>query len=138
MSAVVLSSCHGTHLWCGLALLVAACARPLELDPPVIDQIGGAAAAQVKRCYRSPRVASSGKQITTRLLVRFRADGGLAGMPMLLSQSGVTPANRPYAAKMAQAAGQAVMRCAPLRLPYHLYNRGWDELILTFSPSARA
>ena len=95
------------------------------------------AAAQVKRCYRTPRVASSGKQISTRLLVRYRKDGGLSGLPVVLAQGGVTPDNSAYAGKMAEAAGLAVIRCAPVRLPEDLYEEGWSTLELTFSPSAR-
>jgi hypothetical protein len=40
----------------------------------------------------------------------------VAGIPSILSQRGITPANQAYAAKMAEAAGLAVMRCAPLKL----------------------
>jgi hypothetical protein len=35
---------------------------------------------------------------------------------------------------MAQAAIGAVMRCAPLTLPPALYDNGWAEFDLTFSP----
>jgi hypothetical protein len=135
---VVPSSIPRVWLAVPLALLATACVKaPPEISATVIDEVGGAAAAQVKRCYRSPRVASSGKQISTRLYARYNRDGSLAGMPLLISQSGITPMNRPYAVKMAQAAGQAVARCVPVRLPKGLYERGWDELILTFSPSVR-
>jgi hypothetical protein len=96
------------------------------------------AASQIKRCYRTPRIASSGKQITTRLRVRYRPDGGLAELPMVVAQSGVTPVNRAYAGKMAEAAGLAVMRCAPVKLPPELYSKGWSILDFTFSPGARA
>ena len=113
-------------------------ARPSGAASAVLDEVAQTAAAQVKRCYRSPRVASSGKQISTRLLVRFREDGGLAALPVVISQSGVTPANGPYASKMAEAAGLAVMRCTPIRLPLETYERGWRTLELTFSPVARA
>ncbi len=92
----------------------------------------------MKRCYRSPRVASSGKQISTRLLVRFREDGGLAALPVVVSQAGVTPANSAYAGKMAEAAGLAVVRCTPVRLPLETYQKGWRTLELIFSPAMRA
>ena len=103
-----------------------------------LDGVGQQAARQVKRCYRAPRVASSGRQIVTRLRVRYRPDGGLADVPQIVSQGGVTPANQVYAGKMAEAAGLAVMRCAPLNLPPELYDKGWSVLDFTFSPGARA
>jgi hypothetical protein len=83
-------------------------------------------------------VAWAGKQIVTRLRVRFAPDGSLAGVPAVVGQTGVTPVNRPYASRMAEAASLAVIRCAPLRLPADLYESGWDELDLTFSPQRLA
>ncbi|MDP8913357.1 MAG: hypothetical protein M3N39_07255, partial [Pseudomonadota bacterium] len=115
-------------------------ALPKSVAPgeQVLNGVGQQAARQVKRCYRAPRVASSGKQISTRLRVRYRPDGGLADLPQVVSQGGVTPANRAYAADMAEAAGLAVMRCAPVNLPPELYSKGWSVLDFTFSPGARA
>ena len=99
-----------------------------------VDQALRSAAEQVRRCYRAPRVSSAGRQIVTSLRVRLTSDGQLAGLPVLVRQSGVTPANQPYAGTMAQAAIAAVMRCAPLRLPPNLHARGWSVFDLTFSP----
>jgi hypothetical protein len=123
------------------ALLLGACAgapragpTPSRSDNAKLAESISAAASQVKRCYRAPRVASAGRQIVTRLLVRFAPDGSLVGMPELVSQRGITPASAPYAARMAEAARLAVLRCAPLRLPPESYSRGWSEFELTFSP----
>ena len=103
-----------------------------------LNGVGEQAARQIKRCYRTPRVASSGKQISTRLRVRYRPDGGLAGVPQVVWQGGVTPGNQTYAGAMAEAAGLAVMRCVPVSLPPELYSKGWSVLDFTFSPGARA
>jgi hypothetical protein len=111
---------------------------PDRPDPLQVSAAIGAAADQVKRCYRPPKVAWAGKQIVTRLRVRFAPDGSLAGVPAVVGQTGVTPVNRPYASRMAEAASLAVIRCAPLRLPPDLYESGWDELDLTFSPQRLA
>jgi hypothetical protein len=94
------------------------------------------ASSQVKRCYRSPRVATAAKQISTRLRVIYAPDGTLASVPVVIEQSGVTAANQSYAARMAEAAGLAVMRCAPLRLPP---DEGASVVVLEyiFSPVAR-
>lgn len=112
--------------------------RAGALGEQALDSVGQQAARQIKRCYRAPRVASSGKQISTRLRVRYRPDGGLADVPQVVWQGGLTPANQTYAADMAKAAGLAVMRCAPVNLPAELYNKGWSVLDFTFSPGARA
>jgi hypothetical protein len=93
------------------------------------------AAAQVKRCYRHPGVPSAGRSISTRLRLRLAPDGGLTDLPLVVTQSGVTPGNQIFAGRMAEAASQAVMRCAPLRLPAELYAGGWEEMDLTFSPA---
>ncbi len=123
-----------------LGLALASCAQkqvPAPVSAAVFNEIAQNAAAQVKRCYRSPRIPSSGKQIITRLRVQYREDGGLAGLPVVLSQAGVTPANSPYAGKMAEAAGLAIVRCAPVRLPADKHKEGWSTLELIFSPAAR-
>jgi hypothetical protein len=93
------------------------------------------ASSQVRRCYRTPRVASTAKQISTTLRVLYAPDGTVAGIPSILSQRGITPANQAYAAKMAEAAGLAVMRCAPLKLAPD--TRTTVVMDFTFSPLAR-
>jgi hypothetical protein len=116
------------------------CVNPVttaRLDTGPINEVASAAAGQVKPCYRAPRVPSAGRQIVTRLLVRYAADGAVAGIPKLLSQTGVTPDNRVYAGRMVEAASLAVLRCAPVRLPSDLHEGGWEELELTFSPVLR-
>lgn len=120
-------------------LLLAGCAAapaaaPAPSNKAELSAAISAAATQVRRCYRMPRVASAGKQIVTRLRVRYAPDGTLAGLPELLSQGGVTPSNALYASRMADAARLAVLRCAPLRLPPEFYSEGWSEFELTFSP----
>ena len=96
------------------------------------------AASQVKRCYRTPRVSHSGRQIVTVLRVKMTVEGFPDGLPTVVAQEGVTAANSAFAARMAEAAIGAVVRCAPLRLPSELYRSGWDEIELTFSPLAAA
>jgi hypothetical protein len=128
-------------IWPWALLLVGACAvypARQAVDPRIIGSVSAEAAAQVRKCYRAPRVPSASRFISTRLLVRYGRDGSLSGLPVVLSQGGLTPANRPWADKMAQAATLAVIRCSPVRLPLSLYEQGWNELELTFSPPARA
>ena len=123
------------------AVVAAGCSQPGRLgsvQPHVANQLLERAAEQVRRCYRSPPIARSGRQIITNLLVQYNVDGTLAGLPAVVSQSGVTPDNRVYAGRMAEAARLAVIRCAPLLLPPEEHARIWSYFTLTFSPRARA
>ena len=124
-----------------LATALAGACAPLPPRAPAradVDAALQSAAHQVRRCYRTPRVSSDGRQIVTQVRVRLTADGRLSGLPRLRWQMGVTPANEGYADVMAQAAIEAVMRCAPISLPPDLYAHGWTEFDLTFSPLAAA
>lgn len=96
------------------------------------------AAGQVRPCYRAPKVIRAARAIGTTLVVRYAVDGMLIGLPRVVRQSGVTPENAVHAGRMAEAASLAVMRCQPISLPPELYERGWDEFELTFSPGGAA
>ena len=96
------------------------------------------AALQVRRCYRLPRASTDGRHIITRLRVRFTPEGDLAGLPVVMMQDGITATNQAFADDMAQAAIQAVMQCAPLRLPPAMYQGGWSDFDLTFSVAVAA
>jgi hypothetical protein len=123
------------------AMLFGACATtpaPRGPDRAAVARVVAMAAGQVQRCYRSPRIPGEGRRITVVLRVRYSADGALAGFPTLIEQRGVTPENQLYARRMVEAAMLAVMRCSPINLPAELYQGGWDEFDLTFSPRAVA
>lgn len=129
------------------AALLAGCAAPVTVvpqrvpvgpDPVAVNAAISSAAEQVRGCYRSPKLNRTARQIVTVLHVSYTADGKLAQSPMLSRQEGVTEANRVYAGQMARAAIEAVERCVPLRLPPELYQGGWNEFDLTFSPRGLA
>ena len=127
----------------GALLLLSACTqeRPRAAaiaTRPDLRAAAASAADQVRRCYRPPRVPTAGRRIATRLLVRYAPDGTLLGMPLLVTQEGLTPDNRAYATRMAEAARLAVIRCSPVRLPSELFRTGSSRLYLTFSPKVRA
>ncbi|HWT13740.1 MAG TPA: hypothetical protein VN231_13380 [Allosphingosinicella sp.] len=122
----------------GCASMPAARERPARSARVGVDDVLSLAASQVRRCYRSPRVASAGRQIVTRLRVRFTADGQLAQLPVVVAQDGVNANNQPYAGRMAEAAIEAVLRCAPLRLPGGIPANRLLAFDLTFSPLAPA
>ena len=112
---------------------------PIARRAPVdVDQVLTTAATQVRRCYRSPQVSSEGRQIVTRVRVRFSADGQLTQLPVVIAQDGINPRNRSYAGRMAEAAIGAVMRCTPLRLPSDFPADRTIAFDLTFSPLSPA
>lgn len=111
---------------------------PLPSDSPLMRQAMDEAARQVRRCYRAPRVATLGRRIVTQLRVRIEPDGAIAGLPTVVSQSGVDARNQAYADRMAQAAIESVLRCAPLVLPAEAYRGMAIVMDLTFSPTLEA
>lgn len=111
---------------------------PLPSDSPLMRQAMNEAARQVRRCYRAPRVATSGRGIVTRLRVRIAPDGAVAELPTVIAQSGVDARNQAYADRMAQAAIESVLRCAPLTLPPEAYRGMAIVMDLTFSPAQAA
>jgi hypothetical protein len=124
-----------------LALPLSACAAPsppARAPSPAALAASSAVAEQVRRCYRAPRVPSPGRNITTRLLARYGADGRLVGLPMLVSQQGLTSESQAYASRMAEAAKLAVIRCNPVRLPAEANSRRASDFVLTFSPRRSA
>ena len=127
------------------ALLLAGCVSqearyrpPLPLSHPVMRAALESAASQVRRCYRTPRVSSAARQIVTHVRVRVSPDVTLGYIPRVIFQEGVGPGNQAYADRMAEAAVQSVMRCAPLRLPEDVYRGVSVEIELTFAPLASA
>ena len=92
----------------------------------------------MKGCYRSPKLNRLARQIVTVLHVSSPAEGNLATSPVLVRQDGVTEQNSIYAGQMARAAIEAVERCVPIHLPPELYESGWKEFDLTFSPRGLA
>lgn len=117
-----------------IPFLAGCAATPTALvSVTVAEQAVASAAAQVRRCYRDPPAPSVAARIVTRLRVRYDPDGAVIGIPQIVSQQGITPANQAYAARMAEAASLAVLRCSPLKLPPEARRGGWDEFDLTFS-----
>lgn len=131
-----------------IVLLAAGCAttpapqeRPSGPNPsdPVWQSLLRDAATQVRRCYRGPpRTGATGRQIVTRVRIFVSPQGAIQGRPMVVAQEGVTPLNRLYADRMAEAAIQSVLRCGPFRLPDGFASDSPFEIDLTFSPLAAA
>lgn len=123
-------------------ILLGACATPPPAtiatgpDPMRVREIVANAASQVKRCYRPPRLNRAARRISTIVEVHFSVDGRLTQPPTVTGQQGVLPETRFEATLLAQAALDAVSRCAPLTLPPEYHAGGWDVFELTFGFAA--
>jgi hypothetical protein len=125
----------------GVSMLLSACAgpsNPVQVGSSTDQSQSALVAEQVRRCYRAPRVPSSGRNIVTRLFARYTADGILVGLPQLVSQQGLSPESQPYASRMAEAAKLAVMRCSPVSFPQEAGRKRGSDFLLTFSPRRSA
>lgn len=85
-----------------------------------------AIARQLKPKWTSPQGADA-ELLVTVLAFDLNPDGSLAGAPRVVSQSGITAANRPQAARHAELAIRAVRLAAPFDLPPELYN-AWKRV----------
>lgn len=98
----------------------AATAPAQAIGPAVRSGLSGEIARQLKPKWIAPQGAEA-DQLVTVLSWDLNADGTLAGPPRLVSQSGVTDANRPQAQRHVEQAMRAVRLAAPFDLPSDLY-----------------
>ncbi|WP_298197100.1 hypothetical protein [Novosphingobium sp.] len=92
----------------------------VTMGPQVKAALSGAIARQLKPKWAAPQGAEA-DQLVTVLSWDLNPDGTLAGPPRLVSQSGVTDANRPQAQRHVEQAMRAVRLAAPFDLPSELY-----------------
>lgn len=98
------------------------------------SQIGASAKAslaqaigrQLKPKWSSPQGADA-ELLVTVLAFDLNPDGSLSGQPRIVSQGGVTDANRPQAGRHAELAIRAVQLAAPFDLPPEFYN-AWKRI----------
>jgi len=91
-----------------------------EIGPAVRSALSGAITRQLKPKWVAPQGAES-DQLVTVLAWDMNPDGSLAGSPRVVSQSGVTDANRAQAQRHIEQAIRAVRLAAPFDLPQDLY-----------------
>ncbi len=87
---------------------------------PTRAQLSGAIARQLRPRWAVPQGADA-DQLVTVLAWDMNPDGSLAGSPRVVSQSGITDANRAQAQRHAEQAIRAVRLAAPFDLPSDLY-----------------
>ena len=85
-----------------------------------------AIARQIKPHWSAPQGADA-EQLVTILAFKLNPDGSLAGTPRVVSQSGVTDANRPQMKLHAERAVRAVQLAAPFDLPDEYYE-AWKSI----------
>lgn len=83
-------------------------------------------ARQLKPHWSSPQGADA-ELLVTVLAFNLNPDGTLAGAPRVVSQTGITDANRAQAARHKELAIRAVQLAAPFDLPAKYYN-GWKRV----------
>jgi outer membrane biosynthesis protein TonB len=90
------------------------------IGPAVKASLAGAIADQLQPHWTAPQGVDAEKLVTV-LAWDLNADGSLAGTPRVVSQSGITEANRAQAARHAEMAVRAVRLSAPFKLPNQYY-----------------
>ena len=101
-----------------------------RVGPQVAASLRQAVARQLKPRWIAPQGAEADQLVT---LVRFslNRDGTLAGRPSVVSQSGVTDANRAQQARHAEQAIRAVQLAQPFDLPDEFYAQ-WKTVTSRF------
>jgi len=96
------------------------------VGPVPVASLVSAISRQIKPNWTAPQGVDSDKLVTV-LAWDMNADGSLAGRPRIVSQSGITDANRPQAQRHAELAIRAVQLAAPFELPLQYYN-AWKRI----------
>jgi len=89
--------------------------------PAVAASLSQAISRQLKPHWTAPQGAEA-DQLVTVLSFDLNQDGSLAGRPRVVSQSGVTDANRAQQARHAEQAIRAVQLAAPFELSAQYYS----------------
>lgn len=97
------------------------------IGPAVKAALSGAITRQLRPRWAAPQGADA-DQLVTVLTWDMNPDGSLAGSPRVVSQSGITDANRAQAQRHAEQAIRAVRLAAPFDLPSDLY-AAWKHVV---------
>lgn len=96
------------------------------VGPEVKSALVSAISRQIKPKWAAPQGVDSEKLVTV-LAWELNPDGSLAGRPTVVSQSGITDANRAQAQRHAEQAIRAVQLAAPFQLPAPYYS-AWKRI----------
>lgn len=96
------------------------------VGPEVRASLGMAISRQIKPHWNGPSGVDVDKLVTV-VAWNLNPDGSLAGRPVVVSQSGITDANRAQAKRHGELAVRAVELAAPFALPPQYYN-SWKRV----------
>lgn len=97
------------------------------IGPQVRSALSGAITRQLKPRWIAPQGADA-EQLVTILAWDLDREGRLTGTPRVVSQQGITDANRAQALRHAEQAIRAVQLAAPFNLPAEYYE-GWKHIV---------
>ncbi len=104
---------------------------PAQITGAVRNSLAGEVARQLKRRWQGPNGLEVEKLATT-VEWSLNPDGTLAGQPRVVSQTGITDANRPQARRHQEQALKAVQLAAPYATLPPQYYSAWKTLRFTF------
>lgn len=104
---------------------------PAAITGAVRNSLAGEVARQLKRRWQGPNGLEIEKLATT-VEWSLNPDGTLAGQPRVVSQTGITDANRPQAKRHQEQALKAVRLAAPFSTLPPQYYSAWKTLRFTF------
>lgn len=104
---------------------------PAAITGAVRNSLAGEVARQLKRRWQGPNGLEIEKLATT-VEWSLNPDGTLAGSPRVVSQTGITAANRPQARRHQEQALKAVQLAAPFTTLPPQYYSAWKTLRFTF------
>lgn len=105
------------------------------IDPRAAATIAQAIRAQVAPCWNPPIGGADVRRMTVLIRADFSRDGRLIGVPVIVSQTGVTVGNADYSRAFAETARRALLRCSPLKLPIKQYDL-WKSAEINFDPES--
>jgi hypothetical protein len=113
----------------------AAAPKGATIDPRAAATIAQAIRAQVAPCWNPPIGGADVRRMTVLIRADFSRDGRLIGVPVIVSQTGVTIGNADYSRAFAETARRALLRCSPLKLPIKQYEL-WKSAEINFDPES--
>jgi hypothetical protein len=108
--------------------------RASAISPLALNGIGALIKQQVKPNYNPPSGGADSASIVTTLNITMARDGSVSSVEVV-GHRGVNSANSAYVKQADDAAIRAVRRSSPLKLPPDLYDGGWENITLNFSPA---
>jgi outer membrane biosynthesis protein TonB len=96
------------------------------VGPVPVASLVSAISREIKPNWTAPQGVDADKLVTV-LAWDMNPDGSLAGRPRVVSQSGITDANRAQAQRHAELAIRAVQLAAPFNLPAQYYS-AWKRI----------